>query len=893
MLTNNSVSDDSLAESSHFDIFELVDNLADPAILVGPDRHITAANSHIDKLFGWEEIGLTGQLIDVLIPPAIGESHPDWIAAFFDRPAARSMSENPVIEGVHQNGDRVRIDVSLRPVKHNEQQLVLAIVHDNSRPADSYTQRVSELGALTAVANLTKTGLDAHDLIERLARQVRNLIPYDRFVVVTFDRMKSVARDWFVADEEFEDNNRWNDYKLSPEQVHEYLSMREPFITRSGSEHTLLSSMEANVARFKQGYRTLLCAPLIWNDEVLGVINFRSKSVTAYNDDSLKIAAQISAVAAAALGRSSLLASVSLADHHRLTIANIGRAVSRVANIRSVFDSVALQIDQIIPIDRFLLTALNSDKTGYSIEAQWGPSDPEMRIGITKKIQRTATDLATIARSPVILSKEQIQAISLRNYPNGDDPGYMGSWIATPLISEGEVVGVIHFLTSKPSMYTRVHLDYSQQISAVFTPVIQGSVSQNNNARERQIRNAVVSLNRKVIAGETLKSLAKLNSELLATFIDFDRLATVTIDAENSESTVVYLQGLEISGNVASKTTPYSGTENEGNSQRCDVDQLPEPWREQLASAGLNSWMYLALGGDSQDPIGAIWISSIRKDAFNRRDLGILERLGGVLSPAFHSEALEVASKRLESERVWAASLVTQTTILEADAKAKSEFISSISHEFKTPLTSVVAFSSLLMRDKTLDERQIKQLNLIQNNAWRLERMIDDLLHVAAVDFGGLSYDIRQVDVVNTVKDVFDSLKPVASAPKRRLVWRESTTKALAAIDPIRMAQAVQNIVSNAIKYSPIDSGITVSTYESDGSVEILVRNKGKLSKSDTELAFSRFTRLDNELTRSTLGTGLGLSITREILEAMDGSVTLESDQIHIEAKIRIPILAK
>jgi signal transduction histidine kinase len=197
------------------------------------------------------------------------------------------------------------------------------------------------------------------------------------------------------------------------------------------------------------------------------------------------------------------------------------------------------------------------------------------------------------------------------------------------------------------------------------------------------------------------------------------------------------------------------------------------------------------------------------------------------------------------------------------------------------------------MRDKTLDERQIKQLNLIQNNAWRLERMIDDLLHVAAVDFGGLSYDIRQVDVVNTVKDVFDSLKPVASAPKRRLVWRESTTKALAAIDPIRMAQAVQNIVSNAIKYSPIDSGITVSTYESDGSVEILVRNKGKLSKSDTELAFSRFTRLDNELTRSTLGTGLGLSITREILEAMDGSVTLESDQIHIEAKIRIPILAK
>ncbi len=202
-------------------------------------------------------------------------------------------------------------------------------------------------------------------------------------------------------------------------------------------------------------------------------------------------------------------------------------------------------------------------------------------------------------------------------------------------------------------------------------------------------------------------------------------------------------------------------------------------------------------------------------------------QVGISLTPVFHAEALEVAGKRLESERVRAEALVTQTAVLESEAKAKAEFLSSVSHEFKTPLTSVVAFTSLLMRYEGLSDRQLKQLNLIQSNAWRLERMINDLLHVAAADSGRLSYDIRQPDVVKMVKEVFDSLRPVATAANRRLVWRGGIDEAFAEIDPIRLAQAVQNVVSNAIKYSPAESGITISTSESDGFLEILVRNKG------------------------------------------------------------------
>lgn len=152
-------------------IVEIIHNLADPAILVGTDRVIAAANNAINELFGWEEPGLAGQLLDVLIPSAIGDSHPDWVQAFFERPASRSMSENPMIEGIRKNGERVQVDISLTPILRQGEQMALAIVHDTSRTAESYSQRIAELAALTAISNLIKSELDAHDIIEKLARQ--------------------------------------------------------------------------------------------------------------------------------------------------------------------------------------------------------------------------------------------------------------------------------------------------------------------------------------------------------------------------------------------------------------------------------------------------------------------------------------------------------------------------------------------------------------------------------------------------------------------------------------------------------------------------------------------------------------------------------------------------
>jgi signal transduction histidine kinase len=800
------------------------------------------------------------------------------------------MSENPVIEGVRKDGERVRIDISLTPVNTLESPMVLAIIHDTSRASESYAQRLVELTTLAEISKLSKTDLDAREVVNRLARQVRTLIPYDRFVIVMFDRMNSIAKDWYVAGEAVPEDKGVTEYQLTTEQVREYLSLRDPFITRAAKEQDLLSSVAKNVERIEQGFRALLCAPLIWNNEILGVINFRSKSETAYNDESLHTATQISTVVATAIGRNQTMAVASLAEYQQSILKNLSQIASQAIDIRSIFDTIAVQVDQLIPVDRIVLNSVNRDTNRYVIEALWGIENPKLKTGVSRSLTNTASLLGIEAGATTSLNTEQIQHIVSSKSTGRNDPDGMNSWIVTPLFINGQIIGTVNFRSSGTEPYTQEHQSFATQMSSIFAAALSTSNAINDGHRERQIRNAVVEVNRQIIEGENIETLVSTASEKLGGLIEFDRFVAETIDVEKAEVTVIFKSGEAVDDLEVGHSMAYSRIENTGNSAFGAVEDLPSPWNDRLSAVNLNSWMYVAMGGHSNEPVGALWVSSKRRNSFTQRDLEILERFGGALTPTFQNEAHLVTLQRLEGERERAEGFSAQAEILESEAKAKSEFISSISHEFKTPLTSVVAFSSLLRRDKSMTDRQNKQLDLIQNNAWRLERMIDDLLHVASADSGGLSFKFQEVNVLDTVLEVCEGLKPVAISAGKRLVGRSSTTQATAMVDPVRIAQAVQNVMSNAIKYSPARTGITVSTCEIDGNIEILVRNRGSLSHTEIEQVFTRFTRLDNELTRSTPGTGLGLAITREILAEMDGSVSLKSDQRYVEARISVPI---
>ncbi|WLQ04937.1 sensor histidine kinase [Arthrobacter oryzae] len=206
---------------------------------------------------------------------------------------------------------------------------------------------------------------------------------------------------------------------------------------------------------------------------------------------------------------------------------------------------------------------------------------------------------------------------------------------------------------------------------------------------------------------------------------------------------------------------------------------------------------------------------------------------------------------------------------------AKDDFVANVSHEFRTPLTSILGYAELLLDDSDgVPESHREPLLIIRRNSERLLGLVSDLL---ASRSGQLIVSPQAVNVAELVRASVSAALPRAAASKVRL--RADVPERLEAhVDSGRMSQVLDNLVSNAIKYSP-DGGDVVVSLDSEGQdVVCEVRDTGMgMSDKDQAEVFTKFFRTGNVRNTSIPGVGLGLSITKAIVEAHGGSIHLRS----------------
>ncbi|MDV8149590.1 HAMP domain-containing sensor histidine kinase [Arthrobacter sp. B10-11] len=206
---------------------------------------------------------------------------------------------------------------------------------------------------------------------------------------------------------------------------------------------------------------------------------------------------------------------------------------------------------------------------------------------------------------------------------------------------------------------------------------------------------------------------------------------------------------------------------------------------------------------------------------------------------------------------------------------AKDDFVANVSHEFRTPLTSILGYAELLLDDRDgVPESHREPLLIIRRNSERLLGLVSDLL---ASRSGQLIVSPQAVNVAELVRASISAALPRAAAAKVRL--RADVPERLEAhVDSGRMSQVLDNLVSNAIKYSP-DGGDVLVSLDSEGQdVVCEVRDTGMgMSDKDQAEVFTKFFRTGNVRNTSIPGVGLGLSISKAIVEAHGGSIHLRS----------------
>ena len=214
----------------------------------------------------------------------------------------------------------------------------------------------------------------------------------------------------------------------------------------------------------------------------------------------------------------------------------------------------------------------------------------------------------------------------------------------------------------------------------------------------------------------------------------------------------------------------------------------------------------------------------------------------------------------------------------ESANRAKDEFLSTLSHELRQPLTAMIGWAKLL-RTKKINAAQIEQgLETIERNAKMQAQLIEDILDLARIGKGKFRLDIHEIELAPVIKDAIEIVRLAAEAKNIQLESRlsPSTLKVLA--DPIRLQQVISNLLSNAVKFTPTEGIIEITLDYIDAQAQIQISDTGKGIHADfLPDIFERFRQQDGSYSRSNPGLGLGLSIVRDLVELHGGTVNAES----------------
>jgi signal transduction histidine kinase len=257
--------------------------------------------------------------------------------------------------------------------------------------------------------------------------------------------------------------------------------------------------------------------------------------------------------------------------------------------------------------------------------------------------------------------------------------------------------------------------------------------------------------------------------------------------------------------------------------------------------------------------------------------------------------ALSVTQRMDEAGRtigyLFVASDVTQAREV---SRLKDEFVGLISHELRTPLSSILGYLELMRDDDEhpLSDEQEQYLAVAERNAHRLLRLVGDLLFTAQVESGKFPLDLREVDLENIVKAAVESARPAAVTAGITVVDEIFDDGALVYGDPVRLGQICDNLISNAVKFTPRGGTVTVSLSRTEKNAVITVRDTGMgIAESELDQLFSRFFRATTATKNAVPGVGLGLTITKALVTAQHGTMDVTSEEgVGTEFSVSLPL---
>ncbi|MEO5929993.1 MAG: ATP-binding protein, partial [Candidatus Kapaibacterium sp.] len=267
----------------------------------------------------------------------------------------------------------------------------------------------------------------------------------------------------------------------------------------------------------------------------------------------------------------------------------------------------------------------------------------------------------------------------------------------------------------------------------------------------------------------------------------------------------------------------------------------------------------------ANDPLGAVGVYWAGNHQATDHELILLNALADAATIALINAQLYEQTRNAKIEA-------------EAANRMKDEFLATVSHEIRTPLNAILGWAQILRTGDLDAETTERALETVERNAKAQAQLIDDILDISRIITGKIHLEARPVDLDPIIGATVESMRPAAAAKSIHVRMIADRLAGPVMGDPNRLQQVIWNLVSNAIKFTPVGGEVEVRLEKAGESALIVVSDTGQgISPEFMPYVFDRFRQADGTITRKHGGLGLGLAIVRHLLDLHDGSVSAES----------------
>jgi len=606
---------------------------------------------------------------------------------------------------------------------------------------------------------------------------------------------------------------------------------------------------------------------------VIGILCVVSAEVGAHNKEHLELLERISAYIAGALANARLHERSDQLAREEFALGEIGRIVNSSLDIDEIYDQFAEQVQQILPFDRMAIAVRIPGHTHFRISHVIGVMVPGLEVGTVREISKT--NLAPLFEQKKILLQQDDK--TLEAFVPGEIEG-LSSSVIVPLVAREEAIGFMALRSKKREAYKREHAALAQRIATLASTAISNSNLYERAESEATERTVLAEIGRIVGSSLDIDSVYPRFAVQFRKLIDFDRISISYVDSQRSSALYAWAEGETQTGFGIGREIPikaFVGTRLGQLMRRRQGAVLNEaeikeffdrlPWPNETNARSMICVPLVSAGRS----FAGLAVTSLKPDTYGERDLGIVTRVGGQVAGA-------VANARLHGE------LQDASDELKDINTQKTDLMTTVAHELRSPLTAFSAFVDLVL-DGTAGEVPEKQLDLLlkaSRSSVRMQNILNVFSHLEMAEDTSIPLTVTMFDIEHLVVSALDLFQASASHAGVTVKFERTGTLPMVEGDRQAIDQVISNLISNAIKYSREGVHVLVKCVAQDDDVVVSVIDTGLgISIEDQERLFERFYRGSDPVKIRIPGTGLGLYVSKGLVGRHSGRIWCRSEK--------------